>query len=216
LYLLYKLRTPTYNILFGAVTFGLIYGFIFDFLAELNKAWSWNGGLIFGKILDVVQIDVLIWFFMWTLNIFLFYEYFIDRKRMASIGTKQGIAIAITGVISVCILTIIYYAYPDFLLFQKAYLTLCIGICIPFIIGIFQKPQLILRTAPVMIYFAFVYLAHEITALHLEQWTFPGDYIGWVAMFGVTFPIEEFVFWIILSSLIGAIYYEMSFDNQEN
>ena len=120
------------------------------------------------------------------------------------------------SVLSVILLVGVYKFFPSFLYFGKAYLTLCLIVSVPFVIIFFKKPKLVWHTVPMIAYFFFVYLAHEITALHLDQWRFPGDYIGLVHMFGVSFPIEEFVFWIILSSLIGSIYYELSFDNQKN
>jgi hypothetical protein len=48
------------------------------------------------------------------------------------------------------------------------------------------------------------------------QWSFTGDYIGWIHMLGVSFPIEEMIFWIFLSSAVGATYYEGIFDNDKN
>lgn len=70
LYLLYKEKGYFKKIFFASVSFGIFFSFIFDFIAELNKSWDWNGGLIFGKILGVVQIDVMVWFFLYVLHIF--------------------------------------------------------------------------------------------------------------------------------------------------
>ena len=84
LYLLYKEKRYFKKIFLASVSFGIFFGFVFDFIAELNKAWDWNGGLLFGKILGVVQIDVMVWFFLWIFHIFLFYEHFIDRKKLRS------------------------------------------------------------------------------------------------------------------------------------
>ena len=215
-YLLYREKKYLRKILLAAVSFGIFFGFVFDFIAELNKAWDWNGGLLFGKILGVVQADVLIWFFLWVLHIFLFYEHFIDRKKLRSNVSVRGIEMFILSILSVALLVIVYELFPSFLYFGKAYLILCLIVSTPFLITFFKKPKLVLHTVPMTIYFSFVYLTHEITALRLEQWQFPGDYIGLVRMFNVSFPVEELVFWIILSSLIGSVYYELSFDNQKN
>lgn len=216
LYLLYKEQKYLKKILLASISFGLFFGFVFDFIAELNKAWDWNGGLLFGKILGVVQIDVMIWFFLWIFHIFLFYEHFIDRKKLKSKVSVRQIEVFTVSVLSAILLVGVYKFFPSILYFDKAYLMLCLVVSIPFLIIFFKKPRLVWHTVPMIAYFFFVYLAHEVTALHLDQWRFPGDYIGWVNMFGVSFPIEEFVFWIILSSLIGSIYYELSFDNQKN
>jgi hypothetical protein len=216
LYLLYQERGYFRKIFLASISFGVFFGFGFDFIAELNKAWDWNSGLLFGKIFGVVQVDVLFWFFLWVFHIFLFYEHFIDRVKLVSTFSKRGILVFTVSLLSIPCLIIVYKLYPSLLYFDKAYLTLCIIVSIPFLITCFVKPRLVLHTLPMMPYFFFVYITHEITALHLHQWRFPGDYIGQVSMVGVSFPIEELVFWIILSSLIGAMYYELSFDNQKN
>lgn len=216
LYLLWKEKTHLRKILLASVAFGVFFSFVFDFIAELNKAWDWNGGLIFGKILGVVQADVMVWFFLWIFHIFLFYEHFIDRKKLKSKITRRQLEVLGTSVLSVILLIGVYQFFPSLLYFDKAYLTLCLIVSIPFAILCFIKPKLVLHTLPMVAYFAFVYLSHEITALHLEQWRFPGDYVGWVQILGASFPVEELIFWIGLSSLIGAMYYEMSFDNQKN
>ncbi len=216
LYLLYKEKRYFRKIFFASVSFGIFFGFVFDFIAELNKAWDWNGGLFFGKILGIVQIDVMIWFFLWIFHILLFYEHFIDRKKLRSKVSLRQLEVFAVSILSVVLLVGIYKFFPAFLYFDKAYLMLCLVVSIPFLIIFFKQPKLVWHTVPLILYFFFVYLAHEVTALHLGQWRFPGDYIGWVHMLGVSFPIEEFVFWIILSSLIGSIYYELCFDNEKN
>ena len=79
-----------------------------------------------------------------------------------------------------------------------------------------KRPKLIIHSLLLVPYFSFVYISHELTALYLGQWRFPGDYIGWVSMFGIQFPVEELIFWIILSSLAVSVYYEFLFDNEKN
>lgn len=216
LYLLYREKRYFKKIFLASISFGIFFGFVFDFIAELNKAWDWNGGLLFGKILGVVQIDVMVWFFLWISHIFLFYEHFIDRKKLRSKVSVRQLEVFAVSVLSVALLISVYKFFPSFLYFDKAYLRLCLIVSVPFLIIFLKEPRLVWHTLPMITYFSFVYLAHEITALHLDQWRFPGDYIGLVHMFGVSFPIEEFVFWIILSSLIGSIYYELCFDNNKN
>jgi hypothetical protein len=195
---------------------GMLFCFCFDFISELNKAWDWNGGLLFGKILGVVQIDVMAWFFLWVLHIFLFYEYFIDRKKLKSKISGPQFKIIGLGILSVIALIVIYQNFPSVLLFEKAYLVICLFVVAPFVYYCFKNPKVIKHAFPMLAYFAFVYLTHEITALCLEQWRFPGDYIGWVQILDVGFPLEELIFWIGMSSLVAVMYYERGFDNLKN
>ena len=216
IYLLLKETAHLKKILLASISSGLLLGFCFDFIAELNKSWSWNGGLVFGKILGVVQIDVMIWFFLWVLHIFLFYEHFVDKRKMRANFSPLGIKVFGVSILTVILLIIVYKLHPNILYFSKAYLVLCAVISIIFILIAHTKPKLVWHTFPIVIYFAFVYITHEVTALWLRQWSFPGDYVGMVHILGVSFPTEELIFWIILSSLMGAVFYELNFDNREN
>ena len=58
-----------------------------------------------------------------------------------------------------------------------------------------------------------LYFVYELTALHLNQWHFPGQYVGLVRFGSVTLPIEEFVIWILMSSMIVLSYYELYVDD---
>ena len=200
----------------ATISCGILFSFCFDFIAELNKAWSWNGGLLFGKIFGVVQIDVMIWFFLWVLHIFLFYEHFIDASKFRSLITKRGkISFGVGGVLFL-VLVLIFESIPQVLLVPKAYLMLCLLVTIAFVVAVAYRPKILRHAVLVVPYFFLVYISHEITALKLAQWNFPGDYVGLVHLFGVGFPIEEMVFWIILSPLIGSVFYEVVFDNSKN
>ncbi|MDE2437942.1 MAG: hypothetical protein KGN01_00885 [Patescibacteria group bacterium] len=216
LYLILRERRIRLNVVGAALIVGLLFCFVFDFIAEFNKAWGWNGGLLWGRIFGVVQIDVMVWFVLWLLQIFLFYEHFIDRTRLVLYKSEQQLKMFIAGVLSVFLLLVIYTPSPSLLYISKAYFVLCLFVLIPFFIICVKKPKIVRRTLLIIPYFFFVYITHEITALQLHQWNFPGDYLGWIQVMGVRFPVEEFVFWIILSSLVGATYYEFYFDNQKN
>lgn len=216
LYLIFRVKKQLPKILIAALITGSLFGFFFDFIAELNNAWNWNGGLLFGKILGVIQIDVLIWFFLWVLQIFLFYEYFIDRSKMAAKFSKQAYTITTLLLVVVALEVIIFKLNPALLYFDKAYFVMAMIVAAPMLYFVLKKPKLVLRSMISIPYFFFVYFTHEITALKLEQWTFPGDYIFKVNFFNEAFPVEELIFWMILSSLIAGVYYELSFDNQRN
>jgi hypothetical protein len=58
-------------------------------------------------------------------------------------------------------------------------------------------------------------LVIELVGLHSGYWTFPGEYIGVVSLMGATFPIEEFFFYVILSSATIISYYELFVDDMK-
>jgi hypothetical protein len=47
----------------------------------------------------------------------------------------------------------------------------------------------------------------------LGQWSFPGKFIGWIDLFGVRFPFEEFLIWIVLGAAGVLAWYEL-FDDR--
>jgi len=60
-----------------------------------------------------------------------------------------------------------------------------------------------------------LFLIYELTAVKLEQWHFPGQYIGWIDLFGLKFPFEELLFWMGLSSFVVLSIYEGFIDNDK-
>src|SRR3989344_7749592 len=67
-YLLFRKPRNLKRILVGALLIGSVFGFIFDFLAILNKGWSEpvTQLVLPYKLLGIVPIDHLIWYFFWT------------------------------------------------------------------------------------------------------------------------------------------------------
>ncbi len=48
------------------------------------------------------------------------------------------------------------------------------------------------------VFFFFVWLLAEIVAVVTGGWTYPGtQYLGWVSIGQIHFPIEELLFWMI-------------------
>jgi len=80
---------------------------------------------------------------------------------------------------------------------------------LPFLFALLRFPDLYNALLIIGVYFAYLSFIYEVTALSLGQWTFPAanQFIGFVHVGGVTFPIEEFLFWIILGSLATLTYY---------
>ncbi|HBC45391.1 TPA: hypothetical protein DCZ81_04450, partial [Candidatus Collierbacteria bacterium] len=73
--------------------------------------------------------------------------------------------------------------------------------------------RLISKYIKIALYFFVLSFLFEITAIQLNQWSFPGNhFIGWVEIFGYRFPIEEFFFYFIMCS-VGAISYYEFFDD---
>lgn len=205
------------NRLAHTLLLGMIFAFALDFLAEINGAWSWapQGQLVFpDKLFGLVPIDVLIWYFCWWLITIVYYEHFFEHNKTDTVSKSfEGVFVFIFSV--TVLMIVIFYINPQILIFPYAYLQLGFLACIPFFYLVFKKPHLIGKLFQAGLFSIFLFLSFELTALFLDQWRFPGQYIGHVQLFGLQFPFEEFVFWIILGTPVLLSYYELFIDDKK-
>ncbi len=205
--------------LIAALLAGMIVSFIVDLLAEYNNAWSWApiGQLVFpNKIFGLIPIDVLIWYFFWILFTIVYYEHFFEVKRLESekISPKFKKAVIFFSSVLIVIVTL-FYLSPELLQFRYMYLYIGLLGGVPFFYLIYKKPRLVEKLLKAGLFNIFLFLSFELTALKLDQWRFPGNYIGQVQLFGLIFPLEEFIFWIVLGTPIILSYYELFIDDGE-
>jgi hypothetical protein len=57
-------------------------------------------------------------------------------------------------------------------------------------------------------------LAFEVLALRRGYWSFAGHYVGWVTVFGATFPVEELVVLVLLSGPAVAANYSLFLESR--
>lgn len=215
IYLLIRKPRNLRRIFTGAFLIGMVFGFVFDFLAILNNAWSEPvEQLVFKyKVLNIVPIDHIIWFFFWALIIIVFYEHFLEHERADGISHnfKYGLIPGITATIAILAL---FFIAPETIRFGYSYLILGGLTFLPFLFLMIRRPILFIKFVKVTPFFFLLFLAFELTAIYLEQWYFPGLYIGYVEVLGLRFPFEEFFFWILMSSTIVLSYYELYVDDE--
>ena len=209
------IRKPTQvKKLLAALCDAMMLLFIVDFLAEINGAWSWapNGQLIFpNKIFGLIPIDVLIWYFFWVLFSIIFYEHFFEVERSSKVSPLfKHLFVFLAGVI--LLLIGVFYINPRFLLFPYAYFFIGFFGSIPFFYLIFRKPSLVKHLLRASVFNIFLYFSFELTALYLDQWRFPGQYIGHVKLLGQVFPVEELIFWILFGTPVMLAYYKIFID----
>jgi hypothetical protein len=209
-YLLISKPRPIRRILTASIFGGIIFSFIFDFLAVLNNAWGWDSAqFVFPyKILGIVSLDEIIWLFLWVSFIVIFYEHFLEHARKDRICHNFKFSAAPLLLVLAAVI-IMQAFYPELLVFGYAYFALCI-VTLPFLIytGI-KRPMLLGKFFKAAIFFIPLYLIVEAIALSHGQWFFHGQYIGQVQLGSFMFPFEELFFWILLSSTIVLSYYEI-------
>jgi len=93
---------------------------------------------------------------------------------------------------------------PYFYLF----FTLAAGV-VPLALELWEHPRLGMKFLRVGLYFTYVAILYELTAISLGQWYYPSEqFIGWVDFSGLRFPVEEFIAWILLGSVAVLSGYE--------
>lgn len=194
---------------------GLLLGFPFDFIAEVNNAWGWGGDFSpIWNFLGVVSVDVMVWFFLWVFLIVAFYEYFIENDTSTRISPRAK-WVALTGALISLLVVYLWHVAPHLLVMEYVYAKL--GTITFVVCGIlfYRNPHIIGKTIRTIPFFAFLFLAYEVTALHTDLWTFPGMYLGSISAGPIVFPLEELIVWVIASSAIVAAYYEFCIDDNK-
>ncbi len=213
-YLLFRSRTKKKEAFVGTLIFGVLYCFLLDYMAELNHAWYWQPDqLIFqNKIFGVVTPDAIIWTALWVLLVILFYEHFIDKDRKDRVSKRSWVVLVI-GLILFATILWLQASDPGRLKVEYAYLIFGFCSIVTLFYVMWNKPSILPKISKAALYFIPLYLVYEIVGRSLDQWHFPGNYVGGIVIGPVGFPLEEFLFWIVLSSIVVIGGYELFIDD---
>lgn len=196
-------KAALFSLIFGAPIYAII-----DYLAIKSGAWQLHSATIAENIL---------WGVFGVYFLVMFYEYFFDRENIQQLFSPRikFLTIAVAAVLG--IFFAIFAANPDLLKIDYFYLKSGIAFAlVPVVLTLLFLPKLSGKFLKTAAYFAILNLTYELTALSLNQWSFPGDqFIGKVVLFGKTFPFEELFFFILLGSLALLSYYEFFADDRK-
>lgn len=215
IYLALRKKKPIQEIIYGSLLIGGALGFIFDILATVNHAWyvPTSQLVINYRIFGFWPVDEIIWFILWASSILFFYEHFYERDRSDKISTRYKYIALPSAIAFLAVLLISYFSVEQLLIPYAYSLSVSLPIIFIVIYTARNKPGLVLKFIKTGVFFFMVYLAHELTAMKLGQWEFSGQYIGWVQLFGLSFPFEELLFWMGLSPFVVLAIYEGFVDN---
>ena len=137
----------------------------------------------------------------------LFYEHFLERDTEDIISPRVWYAVV------PILLMLVYGATelaPRILAVPYAFAVLVLFTLPPCAVLFYRRPNLYKKILLPALFFIPLHLMHEVAGLQLGQWYFPGEY-AWQVPFwaGTAVPIEEFVFWILLGSIIVVAYYQL-------
>lgn len=191
------------------------FAIIADYIAEKTRAWVWPlpHSVFPFKIFTYVPVESVIWAFLQIYFVVIFFQFFFGKAMIKSPKrTKSAIYAAISIIFA---FLIALFFFPNFLNIPYWYFIFGCIFLVPVILEDLRYPKVFSRISHVLLYFFYVNFSYEITALKLGWWAFPiKEYIGHVSFLGVTFPFEEFFFWILLSALVILSYYEYFLNNE--
>jgi hypothetical protein len=180
-----------------------------DYIAHVNGQWLVPHSILPWRYLGQVTVEVVFWAILQVFVVLAFYEYFLDRGTERTMLHPRMRAIALILFAATVAFTIAYVATGGAIQFPFAYLILCLAlIALPLLLVLAWRPGLSGKFLITGAYFFYLTFAYEIAALHSDWWRFPGEFIGWVSVAGVGFPLEEFLFWFVLLAMAILAWYE--------
>lgn len=203
-----------------ALIFSLPLTFIFDYLLVLDKAWYIVSSIFPFRLFGVVAIEQFVFGSLCIYLMIYFYESFFDRKisfKRDRILPKLLLIFALGAFAVVSIILLLIFMNSPLIVIPYAYafLGLTIGV-IPLVLFLYHFPHLISRFSKVTVYFLLTALLVEYVGLTLNQWIFPGVHYLWkINYLGFPIPIEELLFYFILSTPGVLVYYEFFDDDRK-
>ena len=160
-----------------------IAGIYTDYMAERDLAWAEPHSIFGFRIGGLVPIESLVWFFLLSFLVIMYYEHFFDRSTHRLTGRRMRLLYGIIIVASAgfFIPLLLHLEIP-----AVSYFYLKLGIflgLLPLVAFLFEAPKylgIFLKTAP---YFLGLCLLNEFVGLYNGHWIYPGQhFIGWVRL----------------------------------
>lgn len=173
---------------------------ILEYVGGLSLAWAFPPSIFHFELFGRIHLEVLLWAFLNISLVVLFYEYVFDRHKKITIWNNNMWILVRYLLIWASIFAVFFLATNGNIVLPYFYLILGIILFFyPIVMTWLYYPKIIPKILYTTLYFSYLSLLYEITALKLGWWYFPGhNFVGMVSIFGTTFPIEELIFWIIL------------------
>lgn len=199
----------------ATLVFGGLFGFVFEFFNEFNKAYTVISTIFPFKILGVLPLDNILGHMMMTTLTITFYEHFIGREVNHHMSKHLKFAV-LPGLFAAGTILILFFFNRNALHVHYPYFYAGLAALIPPIYLGFRNPAFIKNMSETAIYFFFLWFVGELIAVRLGYWVYSGNnYVGWVTVLGATFPFEELFFWTLFYAASLVSYYELFIDDRK-
>lgn len=216
IYMLLTKQSLPYKKIFASS--GVVTGIMIpiDTLINASNGWHVPSEQLFlsWRLFGLAPLEEILWFGSFFLFGVTFYEYYFNKTYKKSLprSFQWFIYLFFISLLSVLLLSFTQWFSSINYIFL---ITCSLYMLPPLIFAFISNPKLIKKFILVAIPFFFINLIHEITAIQTGQWVFEGKYVGKISIFGATFPLEEFFFYITIGSITGLAYYEIFVDDMK-
>ncbi len=174
-----------------------------DYVAHATKQWIVPETIFPMRLFGEVPFEDLFLAFFNFYIVIMYYQHFLDRQYSKTILPKSMIRPLTILLVAMIIFLSMYIFFPSKFMVHYFYLWIgTIVFLIPVCIQLYRHPKLASKFFWSGIYFFYLTIIYEIVAQIMKWWVFPNPEVaGWVSIFRISFPVEELIFWIIISSL---------------
>ncbi len=186
---------------------------IFSYLAHLDG--SWYNPSIFPRIFGTYPFEDFVWAFMYFYYLLSFYEYFYEKEKLLKFPKHFQKSFKILLLIAIVFSIGVYFSHNTIIIpYFYAFQLLIFFVLLPWLI-LSKHQSLIIKSIKVAIFFLAPHFIGEYIAAVNHNWWFPGHhFIGYISALGITIPIEEFL-WLLLVVPAAIAYYEFLADDEK-
>lgn len=181
-----------------------------DIIFYATQQWYVLSTIFSHRLLGIVAWEDILYFFLFVYFPVIFWEHFYERQVHEHLWTRRMTQLTITSILFLLVIVAIWTWIPTLLQIPYFYfIATVILMVIPLVVEVRSHPRLSLKFVRVGLYFAYVAILYELTGLYLGLWNYPShQFIGWIEIVGLRFPIEELFAWILLGAAAILSWYE--------
>jgi len=197
-YLALRARKQLGRDLLGAVLLGPVFGFMVEILGWTNNLWTYHDRWFFIPArLFGTPVDILVWCFLWALYLGFLYEHFFEPAGPRGVS-KLYLPMLLFALAGIGYMLL----YPALFKITNAYLVMGLFLLWPVAAALYWRRALVWSVVPAAALGLILNVAFEWASCTAGYWTFGAHYLGVVALGGCTLPVEEILFWVLVSPLV--------------
>ena len=188
---------------------------LIDYLGFINQSWYVVDTVFPFRLFNLIPVEDIIWGFSWIYLILVYFESTNRTGNKSLMGKRAKYWLGISG-FAILVLLLIQNLTPNLLIVPYYYLTAGLILALgPAVVFLKYYPGYIFPFLKTALYITPVSFANEITSLKLGYWHFDGgQFLAVSKVLGVSLPLEELFFFILIGSIFVLSYYEF-FDGDQ-